>query len=78
MKTLEKIENGKFIKQETNNVLKPYITKAKPRMTKNSNKCENIEEEIVEVTNVTHLWIISIWYYISIYKIAISIIYVHI
>ena len=28
-------------------------------MTKNSNKYENIEEDIVEVTNVTHLWIVN-------------------
>ena len=51
----KKIKNRKFIKQETNYVQKSYINKTKLRMTKNSNKYENIEEDIFEVTNVTHL-----------------------
>lgn len=50
----KRIDKGKFIKQEDKNVRKPYITHAKAQTTKNSNKDEDNEDNIIEIIDVTH------------------------
>ena len=43
-----------FNKQENNNIQKSYITRAKARKTKHSNKYKIFREDIVEVIDITH------------------------